>query len=68
MKSRSVDYVTSNEELVRLRIFDGELPAHDAYRELWELEKAQHEATWRQYREYVSAAQAIIEQWKKEPA
>lgn len=33
--------ITSNEELARLRIFEGVIPDTDGYKELWELEKAQ---------------------------
>lgn len=45
---RAVQGVTSNEELVRLWIFDGELPDTEGYKRLWELEKAQHEARARE--------------------
>lgn len=41
MKSRKVDTVTTNEELVRLRIFDGVIPADYGMEELLDLEKKQ---------------------------
>ncbi len=43
--------VTSNEEYVRLRIFDGELPISEAGAELLRIERAQHEATRARLRE-----------------
>jgi hypothetical protein len=51
MKSKEVTTVTSNEEFVRLRIYDGELPADAGMRELLRLERAQHEATRRRLAE-----------------
>lgn len=47
MKSKLVDTITSNEEHVRLKIFDGELPAEDGVNELLRIERAQHGATRR---------------------
>jgi hypothetical protein len=57
MKSRLVDTITSNEDSVRLRIFDGDLPADQATAELLRIELAQHEVTRRRLRE----AYAVIE-------
>jgi hypothetical protein len=57
MKSRLVDAITSNEDSVRLRIFDGDLPADEATAELLRIERAQHDVTRRRLR----AACAIIE-------
>jgi hypothetical protein len=57
MKSRLVNTITSNEDSVRLRIFDGELPADEATVELLRIERAQHEVTRRRLRE----AYAVIE-------
>lgn len=39
---------TTNDHLVRLRIFDGVIPPDDYHREIAELERGQHEATRRQ--------------------
>jgi hypothetical protein len=47
MKSRLVDTITSNEDSVRLRIFDGDLPADEAMAELLRIERIQHEVTRR---------------------
>jgi hypothetical protein len=44
MKSKAIDHVTSNEEYVRQRIFDGELPIDAAAAELLRLERAQNDA------------------------
>jgi hypothetical protein len=57
MKSRSVNTITNNEDSVRMRIFDGELPADEAIAELLRIERAQHEATLRLLRQ----AYAVIE-------
>jgi hypothetical protein len=51
MKSRTVETVTNNEDYVRLRIFDGELPADEATKELLRLERCQHAATREQLRQ-----------------
>ena len=51
MKTRTVETVTTNEEHVRMRVFDGDLPADEATAELLRLERAQHAATWRQLQE-----------------
>jgi hypothetical protein len=56
MKTRTVETVTSNEEYVRLRIFDGDLQIGEAGAELLRLERAQHEAT----RQQLLAAQARL--------
>lgn len=45
---KAVQTVTSNAELVRLWIFDGELPDTEGYKRLWELEKVQHETCARE--------------------
>lgn len=48
MKSRDVETITTNEEHVRLHIFDGDLPIEKASVELLRIERAQHAATRRQ--------------------
>lgn len=48
MKSKTVETVTNNEDFVRMRIFDGELPQDAALSELLRLERAQHAETRRQ--------------------
>jgi hypothetical protein len=45
MKSKTVTTITSNEEYVRMRIFDGDLKIEDAAAELLRIEQAQYEAT-----------------------
>ena len=46
MKSRDVGVtVTSNDEHVRLRIFDGVIPADKYWQEMYEAERGQHDAT-----------------------
>lgn len=45
MKARAVDYITSNEEHVRMQIFDGDLRIDEAGAELLRVERAQHDAT-----------------------
>jgi hypothetical protein len=45
MKSKEVNTITNNGDSVRLRIFEGELPADEAYQELLRIEKVQHDAT-----------------------
>lgn len=47
MKTKLVDSIVSNEEHVRLRIFDGEFTPDEALSELLRIEKAQHESTRR---------------------
>lgn len=42
-----IDNVTTNEQHVRLKIFEGELPVADGVMELLRIEKAQHDATQR---------------------
>lgn len=42
MKSKKVPTITSNEEQVRLEIFEGHLPIDEAGAELLRVEKAQH--------------------------
>ncbi len=51
MKSCSVDYITSNEQHVRMMIFDGNLNIDDAAAELLRIERAQHDATRARVRE-----------------
>lgn len=51
MKSTAVDYITSNEQHVRMQIFDGDLKIDDAAAELLRLERAQHDATRARVRE-----------------
>jgi hypothetical protein len=41
MKSKSVDTITSDEELVRLRIYEGDIPLDQAGQELLALAKAE---------------------------
>lgn len=41
MKSRTVETITNNEEHVRLRIYDGDIPADEATAELLRIEKEQ---------------------------
>lgn len=45
MRFREVNTVTSNDEYVRMRIYDGDLPASEGLVELLTLERAQHAAT-----------------------
>lgn len=47
MSHKEVDYITSNEQHVRSRIYDGKLEISDAADYLLSLEKSQHEATRR---------------------
>ena len=47
MKTKTVETIVSNEEHVRLRIYDGELPADEAVKELLRIEVAQHGETKR---------------------
>lgn len=42
MKARLLDTITSNEEHVRMRIFDGDLQISEAAAELLRIERAQH--------------------------
>jgi hypothetical protein len=63
MKSRLIDTIASNEDSVRMRIFDGDLPADEATAELLRIERAQHEVTRRRLRE----AYAVIECSTKQP-
>lgn len=51
MKTKLIETITSNEEDVRLRIYDGELQLSEAANELLRMERAQHEATKRRLRE-----------------
>ena len=44
MKSTSVDYITSNEQHVRMMIYDGDLPLDQAKDELLRIERAQRAA------------------------
>lgn len=48
MKSRFVDTITTNEEHVRMRIFDGDLPIDAAAAELLRIERAQKDSLQRQ--------------------
>jgi hypothetical protein len=48
MASKLVDTITSNEEYVRLRIFEGDLQISQAGEELLRTERAQHDATRRE--------------------
>lgn len=54
MKSTSVDHITSNEQLVRMMIFDGDLPVDQAKDELLRIEREQHKAE-------VAALKSIID-------
>jgi hypothetical protein len=49
MGSRSVDSVTNDEELVRLNIYDGDLPVTDGSRELLAAQKMYIETMLRQF-------------------
>lgn len=53
MKSRTVDYITNNEDSVRMRIFDGDLPADEATVELLRTEKVQRAAEWTKHVAFV---------------
>lgn len=67
MKSRSVETVTSNEESVRLRIFDGDLAIDQAGAELLRIEKAQHAAECQRHAETrlaLATANAKLQQIK----
>lgn len=55
-----VSTITSNEQHVRMRIYDGALPADQAYQKLLELERAQHEATRRRLDHIQAVAHADI--------
>lgn len=44
MKHQEVDWITSNEQHVRSRIFDGLLPEDRAYQQLLSIEKTQRKA------------------------
>lgn len=55
MKSRAVQTITSNEEYVRMRIFDGDLPVSEAAAELLRIERAHHDATRFQLSEAIAA-------------
>jgi hypothetical protein len=44
MKSKDVDYITSNEADVRLRIYDGDLQISEAAQELIRMERARADA------------------------
>ena len=50
MKTRLVDTVTSNEEYVRLRIYDGAVPLDEAGAELIAIYQAQTESAFMQLR------------------
>ena len=52
--TKSVATITSNEEAVRLRIFDGDLPLDAAGAELLRIERAQHEVTRATVRDLVA--------------
>ncbi len=54
MKSKSVDTVTTNEEHVRLRIFDGDLPLDDAGHELIRIAQAQLDAERSRHNETIA--------------
>lgn len=45
MQTRSVDYITTNEEHVRMQIFDGDLQISEAAAALLQTEKAQHKSS-----------------------
>jgi len=51
MKTKDVKTVTSNEDYVRLRIFDGDLQVSNAGAELLRIERAQHNETRRKLEE-----------------
>lgn len=51
MKSRAVETITSNEEYVRMLIFDGVLPLELAGHEWIRIERAQHDAERRRHDE-----------------
>lgn len=56
MQVKTVDTVVTNEEHVRLQIFDGDLNVDDAAKRLIEIERKQHDATRRQMGEWISRA------------
>jgi len=60
MKTKTVETITSNEEMVRLRIFDGDLNVSDAAAELLRLERAQHAETRRLLAECRAAHARIV--------
>jgi hypothetical protein len=64
MKSRLVDTITSNEDSVRLRILDGDLPADEATAELLRIERAQHEVTRRHLRDCMDMVDALAARLK----
>ncbi len=49
MKSSKVDHVTSDEQLVRLSIFEGRIPMDDAGESLLQLARAEAARNWALY-------------------
>lgn len=66
MKSTTVETITSNEQHVRMRIFDGDLPANEAYQALWQLEREQRAAEWQRHLAYVDRMEMIIRELQAE--
>lgn len=65
MKTRTVDTITTNEELVRLRIYDGDLQIPEAAGELLRLEREQNAALRRRVAEALELAQDTLQLLKE---
>lgn len=59
MKFKEVDFITSNEGLVRQRIYDGDLQVSEAAQELIRLERCQREEAERRLREEIRRRVAV---------
>lgn len=59
MKTRTVTTVASNDEYVRLRIYDGEVKPDQYHEEMLRLERAQHEATRRRLEEALKRLNSV---------
>lgn len=65
MKSTTVETITSNEQHVRMRIFDGDLPANEAYQALLELEHSQRKAEWDHHLAYARGMMGVVERMQE---
>lgn len=56
---KALDHVTSNEEHVRLKIFEGDLKIDEAPADLLRIERAQNAALWLKYVEMADRCTAL---------
>jgi hypothetical protein len=68
MKSTKIDYVTNNDQHVRLKIFDGDIKPDEYHQEMLSIEQHQHRCTMTNLREAQQRLAAVAHVLESVPA